>query len=199
MKSIRDIVNRMPATRSQLEDAVLGYSPAIKDALDRNPAYRAVISAESERTFDKYGTYLGGLTQKLSAAGHTAGYAADAWLVTGDIVGSLGGKFINLLAQVPEKAYSIAYGVKTGNYLDSLQNIFEGVLSYLPGLTVVDQGLSRIVQKRMIKDAVYNIEERLGIEHTSWYKRAARKMDLAYTDVEDRSANIVRPSVPALA
>lgn len=193
MKSIRDLVNRMPETRKGLEEYALGYSPAIKDAIERDPHKRQVLTETVDESFDKYSKYLGGLTHKISAAGHAIGYTADAWLATGDIVGSLGGKFLHLLAQIPEKAYSVVYAARTGNYLDSLKNIFEGTLSYLPGFTVLDEGLSRIVQKRMARDVIYNTEKKLGLDHTSWHARYAKQAEQAgYSEVKDREDNIIK-------
>lgn len=193
MKSIRDLVKRMPETRKGLEDYVLNSSLSIRDAVERDPSKKHLLEETVGESFDKYSHYLGGLIHKLSSAGHAVGYTADAWLATGDIVGSLGGKFLHLLAQIPEKAYSLVYAAKTGNYLDSFRNIFEGALSYLPGFTVADEGLSRIVQKRMVKDVIYNTEKKLGLEHTPWYKRYfSQAKDAGYSEVKDRSDNIIK-------
>ena len=143
-------------------------------------------------TFYKYEKYLGGPAPKISAAGHAVGYTAEAWLATGDIVGSLGGKFLHLLAQIPEKAYSLIYAARTGNYIDSLQNIFEGIVSYVPGFTIADQGLSRIVQKRMVKDVTKKMREKIGAEDLSTYETAADEIKDDYTDVKPRRDNIIR-------
>ena len=192
MKSIRDLVNRMPETKSGLEKAVREYDSEIDKAIEENPSYKRDLEVAVGETFDRYEKYMGGLTRKLSAAGHAVGYTADAWLATGDIVGSLGGKFLNLLAQIPEKAYSLVYAARTGNYLDSLRNVFEGILSYLPGFTIVDQGLSRIVQKRMIKEATKKMREKIGAEKLSDYEVVPEKFAEVYTDVKPRSGNIIR-------
>jgi len=199
MRSIRDLFKKMPESTGDLEARVREYAPEIDQAIIRNPMYGQRLEQIAQETFDKYSRYLGGVTEKLSAAGHTIGYTADAWLATGDIIGSLGGKFINFLAQIPQKAYSIAYGIRTHNYLDSMQNIFEGFVSYLPGFTIADQGLSRIVQKRMIKDATYKMEKALGLEHKPWHRRVRDKIEDTYTDVEDRARNVISPREPALA
>jgi len=193
MKSLRDLVERMPETRRGLEETVLAYAPEVAQAIKDDPQKRRVLEESVDRSFDKYRKYIGGATQKLSAAGHGVGYAADAWLMTGDIFGSLGGKFLHVLAQIPEKAYSIAYGIKTGNYTDSLQNIFEGIVSYLPGFTIADEGLSRIVQKRMVKDVVYDMEDKLRLEHKPWFRRVYERIKDKYTGVRDRSDRIVSP------
>lgn len=192
MKSIRDLVNRMPETRKGLEDYVLASSPTIREAVEQNPRYRDLLSRKVDEAFDEYGKYFGGLTQKLSAAGHGVGYTADAYFLANPVAG-LGGKFLHLLAQIPEKLYSVVYAVRTGNYTDSLRNIFEGLISYVPGLTVADEGLSRIVQKRMVKNVTYEMERALGKEK-SWYERTAEKAkEAGYSNVEPRGANIIRP------
>ncbi|MBS3082109.1 hypothetical protein J4416_04230 [Candidatus Pacearchaeota archaeon] len=192
MKSIRDLVNRMPETKSGLEKAVREYDPEIARAIEAHPDYKHDLEYAVGETFDKYGKYLGGLTHKLSVAGHAVGYTADAWLATGDIVGSLGGKFLHLLAQIPEKAYSLIYAARTGNYIDSLQNIFEGILSYVPGFTIADQGLSRIVQKRMVKEATKKMREKIGAERLSDYETIPEGFREVYTDVKTRGDNIIR-------
>lgn len=193
MKSIRDFVHKMPETKKSLEEYVLENSPTIKGAVERNPANRAKLEEIVGKTFDEYHKYIGGAAQKVAAVGRGVGYTADAWLATGDIVGSLGGKFIHLLSQIPEKAYGLVYAARTGNYLDGLRNIFQGIVSYIPGFTVADEGLSRIVQKRMAKEATYRMEKELG-ENTSWYeKAAARAEEGGYKDVKVRRGNIIGP------
>ncbi len=190
---IRDIVNPLPATRTELSDYILHTNPEIKALIEKNPQYKAVLENAVNGSFDKYGKYMGGLVDKLSGLGHLTGYAADAWFLgTGDILGALGGKFINLLAQIPEKAYGIVYAIQTGNYLDAAQNILEGALSYLPGLTFVDQGLTRIIQKRMITDVVTQFEKEAGI-YKPWTTKLAEKLDGIYTGVKDRLKNVFRP------
>ncbi len=192
MKSLRDLVKKMPETRNGLEAAVMQYSPSIREALAAHPEYRDVVEKEVGASFDRFSGYMGGLTQKMSAAGHAVGYTADAWLATGDIVGSLGGQFIDLLLQVPDKAYGLVYAARTGDYLGALQNIGQGMLSYIPGFTVFDEGLSRIVQKRMVKDAAYNVEQRLGIGK-AWPEKAAASIAGDYDGVVARIGNVVSP------
>ena len=97
-----------------------------------------------------------------------------------------------MLAQIPEKAYSLIYAARTGNYIDSLQNIFEGIVSYVPGFTIADQGLSRIVQKRMVKDVTKKMREKIGAEDLSTYETAADEIKDDYTDVKPRRDNIIR-------
>jgi len=193
MRSVRDITNKLPESRSGLENYVLKYSPEVREAIDSDPSKKMVLERLIDDSFDKYSKHIGGFVHGVSSLGHGVGYTADAWLLgTGDIVGSLGGNFIDLLAQVPEKSYSLVYAAQTGNYLDSLQNIFEGLVSYLPGFTVADQGLSRIVQKRMIHDVVKNARREFGLR-SSWHKKLYHENKGSYTDVKNRSGNVISP------
>lgn len=198
--SLRDIVNRMPDTKSEISDYVIKNHKDIREAVMANPQYRASLDQAVDTTFEKYAGYLNHWTGKLSGAGHAVGYAADAWFVgTGDIFGSLGGKFWNLLAQLPEKAYGLWYGISTGNYLDSAQNILEGAVSYLPGFTFVDQGLDRIVRKRIVSDVVSTFGKDTGL-YKPWTARLSENLAGSYTGVKDRSKNVFRPSYqPGLA
>jgi hypothetical protein len=193
MKSIRDLAHKMPETRKSLEDYVLNYDTELRDKIEIDPRGKKILEEAVNESFDRYSRYMGGLNQKISAAGHVVGYSADAWLATGDIVGSLEGKAINLIAQVPEKAYSLVYAAQTGNYLDSLQNIFEGIISYLPGFTIVDQGLSRIIQKRMVKSTIKDIKRKLGDEESTTHTRVERDKG-RYKGVCDRRKNIISPT-----
>jgi len=196
MKSIRDVINKMPETRDDLENKVLEYSPEIRKKVEENPEYRETLEKIVNEQYNNYESYIkGSMTHKLSATGHAVGYAADAYfLASGDIVGALGGKFINLLAQLPEKFYkSISYAVRTGSYLGAVQNIIEGIVSYLPGATILDQGLSRIAQKRMLKQTLYKVSEALGVEIKPWHERVYEKIGGKYKDVKNRAGNIVSP------
>ena len=55
-------------------------------------------------------------------------------------------------------------------------NIIEGIVSYLPGATILDQGLSRIAQKRMLKQTLYKVSEALGVEIKPWHERVYEKI-----------------------
>ncbi|MBI4439224.1 hypothetical protein HY640_04790 [Candidatus Woesearchaeota archaeon] len=195
--SIRDIIHKMPGTRKELSDYILTNYSHIREAVGSNRKLLASLEASVEASFDKYSKHLGGISGKISGAGHAIGYAADAWLLgTGDIVGSLGGKYLNLLAQIPEKSYALVYGVSTGNYLDAAQNILEGAISYIPGLTFVDQGLERIIKKRMVREAVTNFEKGNDM-YKPWTTRLSEYLTGKYTDVRDRTPNLVGPSYRA--
>jgi len=173
---LRDIIHKMPSTKQEISDYILEHYSHVKDMVKKNPQYKETLAEAVTSSFDKYSKYLGGLADKVSSIGHVVGYTADAWFLgTGDIIGSLGGKFLNLLAQIPEKAYGVMYALDTGNYLDGLQNIMEGAVSYLPGLTFVDQGLTRIVQKRMVKDALARFEKETGV-YKPWNEKLKEKL-----------------------
>jgi len=190
---LRDLVHKMPETRKELSDYVIKNNRHVKKLIEKNPDYKSALEEAVSSTFDKYSEYLKGWKNKLSGAGHVVGYTADAWLfATGDIIGTLGGKFINFLAQMPEKAYSLAYAVRTGNYLDAAQNILEGALSYIPGLTFADQGLTRIIQKRMASDALTKFEKEVGI-YKSWTAKVADTLKGLYKGVKDRAKNVFTP------
>ena len=193
MKSLRDFARKMPENRKGLETYVLNCDDKLRARIEADPNGRGILENAVSRNFDKYSPYINGIigrtTHGLSAGGHAVGYSADAWLATGDIVGSLGGNTIDLLAQVPEKAYSLVYAANTGDYLGSMQNIFEGLVSYLPGLTFADQGLSRIIQKRMVKNTIYDLKKELGEDEVV--------DDKNYTDVKDRRANVISPHYEA--
>jgi len=201
MKSLRDIFRKMPETKSELEEIVLGYYPELKTKIEKDNSLRGRLEKITEEEYQRYRPYIGGTTQKISAAGHGIGYTADAYfLTTGDIYTALGGKAINLIAQIPEKLYkSISYAVHTGGYLGAIQNIVEGIISYAPGLTILDQGLSRIAQKRMLSKTLYRVGKEFGLEMVPWHKRVAERIKGYYEGVKDRTANIIGPSKkPAL-
>lgn len=191
--SLRDLVHKVPGTKKEITNYILQNYAHVRAAVESNPQHMASLENAVNESFDKHFRYLGHLTGKISGAGHAVGYAADAWLLTGDIVGSLGGKFLNLLAQLPEKAYGLVYGVSTGNYLDAAQCLLEGAVSYLPGLTFVDQGLERIVKNRMVKDALTRFEKDAGL-YEPWTSRLKGKLSPVYAGVKDRSGNVFRPS-----
>ncbi len=192
--SIRDLISPIPTGKKELADYVTGEYEQVKKAVEKNPEYAKTLASVISRVVDKYTPYLGGLAQKLgSVSRNTVGLGADAWLLTGDIVGSLGGKFLNLIGQIPEKIISAPiYAIKTGNYLDAAQNIMEGLLSYIPGLTVVDEGLGRIIKKRIVREIVAEFEKEAKI-YKPWTSRLAEKLSNIYTDVKDRTGNVFRP------
>ncbi len=190
---LRNIVNRIPETKRELSDYITKYYSHVKEAVAKNPQYKDTLDEAVKTSFEKYSRYLGGLTSRLNSLGHVVGYTADAWLLsTGDIIGSLGLKFFNLLSQIPEKAYSLVYGVSTGNYLDAAQNVLEGLISYVPGLTFVDQGLSRILRKRIVRDALTSFEKEVGI-YKPWTTKLADRLSKVYTGVKDRIENVFTP------
>lgn len=191
--SLRDIIHKMPETRKQVSDYVLKYDH-VKEALQKNPNYKTALDDAVNKAFDKYQLHISKANSTLAKAGTAVNYTADAWMLgTGDIVGGLGGKFFGLLAQIPEKLYGVWYAAKTGNYLDAAQNILEGAASYLPGLTFVDQGLERIIKKRMVKEALTEFEKDIGI-YKPWTTKLYEKLKGVYKGVKDRKQNVFKPS-----
>lgn len=193
MHSIRDLITYMPAKREELSDYITRYYNDIGTMVANYPQYRTTLETAVNEAFDKYKNHFGGLTAKLSGVGHAIGYTADAWfLATGDFIGALGGKFLNLLAQIPQKSYALVYGLRTGDYRGAAQNILEGLVSYVPTLTFVDQGLGRIAQKAMVRDAVYRFEKATGT-YKGWTTKLADTLKDKYRDVKDRSKNVFTP------
>jgi hypothetical protein len=197
---LRDLFNKMPRGRQELKDYVLTNYDDIRKTITSNPRYEGKLEQVVDKSFDKYAKHMGGLTDKLAQAGRAVQFGADAWLAaTRDPVTSLGGKFLGLLAKVPEKLYAVKYGLQTGNYLDAGQSVLEGILSYVPGLTFVDQGLTRLVQKRMVSDVVKNFAREAGI-YKPWHETLAGQLKNKYTGVKPRHKNIFTPSYkPAAA
>jgi len=195
---LRDIIHKIPDTKQELRDYIISNYPHIRELIEKNPQHKNKLNEIVNSSFDKYSQYVGGWSNKLSGLGHVIGYTADAWLLaTGDIVGTLGGKYLNLLSQIPEKAYSLVYGARTGNYLDSAQNILEGLISYIPGLTFVDQGLTRIIKKRIVRDTLNQFEKEVGI-YKPWTTRLSEKLSKMYKSVKDRFKNIFTPKYEPL-
>lgn len=183
--SIRDVVNKLPKGRVELSDYVIKKYDHVKDKVEEEPESKSLLENIALESTEKYSKYLGGTTNILNGLGNLTGYSADAWLLySGDIVGALGGKFLSLALKVPEKLYSVSYGVRTGNYIDMFENILEGAVSYVPGLTFVDQGLDRIIRKRMIKDTVKNFEKGTGIKKSK-LKRSSTKSKVDTISVDD--------------
>lgn len=188
----RDFIRRIPGTRQELTDFVK-ETKNVKEFLEKNPDKKEELYKIVNDTYDKYQKYLGGWTHKAHLAGKGIGCIADAWAFsTGDIFGALGGKWLNALAQIPDKAYGLVYGLKTGNYIDALKNIACGAVAYVPGLTLADQGLNRIVRKRMLKEALTKFEKEEGL-YKSWTARMAEGLKNVYTNVKDRAKNVFSP------
>jgi hypothetical protein len=195
---LRDIIDNMPDTRKELADYVIQNYSHIAEMV-KNPDNRAKLDGIVSGTFDKYSKYMGGMHLGLSAAGHAIGYAADLWMLKGDLIGALGGKWLHILAQIPDKSYGLWYGVRTGNYIDAAQNIMQGMVSYVPGLTFIDEGLTRIIQKRMVHEVARTFENETGL-YKPWTRRLYEKLASHYANVKDRAANVFRPDyglVPA--
>ena len=163
MSSIWDLVSPIPTGQKELSDYVTNHYEHVREAIGKNKDYRTALETVISRVVDKYKPYLGGIAQRVGDAGRAVGTVADAWLLTGDIFGSLGGKFLHMIGQIPEKLIAAPiYAIKTGNYLDATRNILEGLLSYVPGFTAVDESLSRIIKQRIVKDIVCEFEKQIG-------------------------------------
>jgi hypothetical protein len=194
--SMRDYARQLPTNRKELSDYLLGNSH-VRELVEKDENARAALDEAVNSTYDKYSKEMRGLTDRAAKAGHGIGYIADTWLFsTGDIVGALNLKFGQAVGQAPEKAYSLWYGLRTGNYMDAVQNVLEGIVGLVPGLTWVDEGLTRIVQKRMVSDALTRFEKEVGI-YKSWTTKLYEKLNGAYTGVRDRIGNVISPE-PAL-
>lgn len=193
---LRDIISRMPRTQEETLDYILANYQNIREKVESSPQYKAALEQSVKEAHAKYSSFLDSKYLKgvsmVSGAGHALGYSSDLYLLSGDIIGTLGGKFLNLLAQIPEKAYSIFYGFKTGNYLDTVKSIFQGLISYIPGLTFIDEGLPRIIRKRMVSEALITFEKLVG-EHKPWTQKISDNLKEKYTGVKDRIDNVFTP------
>lgn len=178
--SIRDLFHKMPETKQELSDYILRHEKHIKSEIDKNPDCKENLDSAVENSSQKYLPYINNkfckATGMLSGAGHAWNYWMDEfWLETGLVKLTMGGKYFGCLAQIPEKIYGMYYAVRTGNYLDSAQNLLEGIVGLAPGLTFVDQGISRIIKKRMVKSAVTEFKKDVGI-YRSWTTKLAENL-----------------------
>jgi hypothetical protein len=195
-------------TREDLEQKVLEYSPKLRERVESgDPRARSELEKITEEQFAVYKPFIGGKAQKAGAAGHALGYLGDVvfwgsaiaaatnpllapYMLTGLLL-----KKGNLAAQLPEATKTIKYMAKTHDIMGGVVNLGAKAASYFPGLTFVDRGLSRIAQRRMVKKAVYETEKALEIENKPWHLRYVEEAkDAGYTEVRDRSENIVRPN-----
>ena len=204
--SIRDMFNKFPRTREDLEAKVIEYSPAIREKIEGNSDYKRKLEEIAGEEHSRYNPYIErGVTSTAAGVGQYTGYLGDL-VFYGSAIASLSNpalapfmlsglllKKIRLGTQAPEMARSIAYGAKTGDVKGTIMNIAEGVLSYIPGLTFAYEGLSRIAQKRMLKRTLYRTNEALGIKNKRWYERIADYIHGEYTGVKSRAKNVISP------
>ena len=87
--NIRDVVHRIPEKREELSDYITTSYDHIRELLESDPTHKKTLDDAVAKSYDKYSKYLGGLADKVSKVGHGVGFAADAWLLPGDIVGSI--------------------------------------------------------------------------------------------------------------
>ncbi len=200
---LRDLVHSIPKEREDLEAYVLHNYRHVAEQVKKEQGSKDRLSDAVNESFENYKPFLHGLAQKLDlmgGAGRELGITADLWLAgTGDIIGSLGGKFLDFLANIPEKAYGLVYSVQTGNYMTGIKNILEGLASYIPGLSLVDEGLDRLIRKDMMRDIVSRFEKKEGL-YKPWTTRLSEHLKDRYKDVRDRSENVFTPKYqPRLA
>jgi hypothetical protein len=207
--SLQDVLRGdMPETKDELKAHVLN-NPDVQKMIEhakKSPTdYNTVkqhIDDVVDRNYETFRDYIGpGKADTLSKAGSAVGYAADTYALTGDIFGALGGKFVHLMAQIPDAAYGVWYGVKTGDYLGAGANLLRKAGSYVPGLTFLDKGLRRIAKERMAEktledlfenDEVKNIAEDAD-SYKEWTRRASEDLEDKYAGVKDRAKNVFRP------
>lgn len=195
-------------SRKDLEQKVLEYSPELKARVESgDERAKSELEKIADREYNNYKPFIGGVTQTTGKLGRVLGYAGDV-IFFGSAIAALTNpllapymlyglllKKINLAGQVPEAVKTVKYGAKTGDYWGTIRNIGAKALSYVPGATIVDRGLNKIAQKRMIRRTAYEVNDALGEEKKSWYQRAGKDAERAgYTDAKVRTANIVGPS-----
>lgn len=201
----------IPASTDTMKHHILTKYDDIREKVEANPHYASALERSVHDSLEYYKPYMGGMSHALHKAGKGLGVTAEAYgLATGDIVGTLGGEWLDLLAQIPDKAKGLWYGLSTGDLLGAGENVLRGILSYFPGLTVFDKGLTQIVQERSVEDAVQRFHKATD-NYKPWHQRAYDKVrdsavhladgtKEAYKGVQNRAANIFTPDYePAFA
>jgi len=194
--------------RKELEEKVLEYSPELKARIEKGDSRaKSELERIADREYNNYKPFIGGAAQSTGKLGRALGYAGDViffgsaiaaatnpllapYMLTGLLL-----KKINLIGQIPETVKTIKYGIKTRDYAGTARNIGAKALSYVPGLTIVDRGLNKIAQKRMVRRTAYEVNNALGEEKKSWYRLYGEDSKKAgYAGAKVRTANIVGPS-----
>jgi hypothetical protein len=195
-------------SKKDLEAKVLEYSPGLKQRVESGDQ-KAISALEriAEREFNDYKPYISGVSNEIGSVGRGFGYTGDVvfWVsalaslinpaaAAGMAIG-YAMKDVHLAAQVPEVIKTGAYAVKRKGRLGALANVGGKVASYLvPGGTFLDRGLKRYASNRMVKNTVKYVNEEIGEESTPWHKlNEYDARGAGYTDVKDRSENIVSP------
>ena len=200
----------MIRSKKDLEDKVLEYSPELRNRIENgDETARSELERIADRAYDNYKPFIGGAAQTTGKVGRVLGYAGDAiffgsviaaatnpllapYMLTGLLL-----KKVDVAAQIPEAVKTVKYGIKTGDYIGAARNMGAKALSYVPGATIVDRGLSKIAQKRMIRRTAYEVNEAIGEERKPWHARYAEQAEEAgYSGVEDRSHNVLKVHIP---
>lgn len=199
----------MIKNKNDLEERVLEYSPELKARIEGGDLRaRSELERIADKEYMAYSPFIKeGVSGKTGKGGRALGYLGDVvfwgsavaaavnpllapYMLTGLLL-----KKGNLVAQLPESLRSLRYGLKTGDFVGAGLNIGAKALSYVPGLTLVDKGLSKIAQRRMVRKTAYEVNESLGIEKKSWYNQAGEEAkEAGYIDARVRAENIVGPS-----
>ena len=168
MKGPRDLIYNLPSDAKGLEGYVLKHYDHIREEIESREDGQEILERSAERTYDRFRPYLKSSLRKtatgISAAGHGVGHVADLSMLSGNVLGNLGGKAINAVLQLPDAAYGIYYGVSNGNYLSPFKTVFEKLASYFPMATSLDQGTERIIKKDMVTYNVRDLEKKLDIK-----------------------------------
>ncbi len=203
----------IPTTTSELTKYLIDNNTDLSKKLKENPKYHSALETAVRDSIEYYKPFLGGMKTVLHKAGKAVGYASEAaGLASGGmgIVATLGGEYIDLLAQIPDKVYGLWYGLRTGDVLGAAENVLRGALSYIPGLTVADKGIDQIIRERMRSYAVKLFERSIGT-YKPWHQRAyesvkngavylADGVKEAYKGVKSRVENIFTPDTePVMA
>jgi len=194
--SLRDVVNKVPETKKDLEQYLMDSYPHIREEIEKDPRKRKILREITNNEFDRYARFLVDknlIDQGISTGASAAGYAGDVSFFTGNFPGWIGFKALSLISRGREKVGALEYASQTGNYRDSLQTIVEWIGSVAPGFTWLDQGLNRIIRKRMVKNALYKAEEEFGLPHKSWSQKVYERIKGAYSNVKNRKENVVSP------
>jgi len=202
--TLRDVVRPMPRTRGDLEKRLLNYSPDLKSKLDdpdTRKRFDRIVGEEYDRYSKYFGTDEGAYGAAESSSGHLGDliYAGSYFVNPGWALVGLGVKAGRALVQLPKKLYnSIGYALNSRDYLGAVNNIVRGVVSYFPGATVLDKGLGRIAQEKMLKRSMYRLRDEMGVDFETWHGKIAREIREKYKDVKDRARNVISPRRGAL-
>lgn len=201
----------MIKSKEDLEKKVLEYSPTLRERVENDPRAKSELEKVAGVVFKTYEPYLHGKANVVGKVGRGLGYIGDAvfWgsaiaaasnpILAPYMLTALLLKKVAATAQIPEAVKSVEYAKKTGDVVGGTRNVAAKAAAYIPGLTIVDRGLGKISEKRMIKRAIYDVDKELEAEEVlPWHTYTAEKLKKAgrYTGVRDRKENIVRAYSP---